>query len=154
MERNNKTPELIELLIDKIKKDYLEDISIIYLYGSYLNEDFHELSDIDLFIVTKSNKGYNLGFTVILNGIGYDFWTVSWEWVEQVANYDDRSPSLITEGKVIYYGSENDLSRFNKLSEKASSIDKNKYIEKVAGNMKNIYETVFLINNSNDITEI
>jgi predicted nucleotidyltransferase len=73
MKRNNKTPELIELLIDKIKKDYFEDISIIYLYGSYLNEDFHELSDIDLFIVTKSDKGYKLGFTFILNGIGYDF---------------------------------------------------------------------------------
>jgi predicted nucleotidyltransferase len=143
---NMKMPEIVNVLIEKIKKDYFEDISIVYVYGSYLYSDFHALSDIDLYIVAKTNRGKNLGTTFILNGIGYDFWTVSWEWVERVAMYDERSPSLVTEGKVVYYGSENDLIRFNSLKEKALVVDKEKYKRKAVETMKDVYKTVFLIN--------
>ena len=149
-----KAPGILDILVEKIKKDYLNDISIVYVYGSYLDNEYHSLSDIDLFIVRKTDKGKNLGLTFILNGIGYDFWTVSWEWVERVANYDNRNPSLITEGKVIYYGSEDDLTRYNNLKEKAHLIDKEKYLEKAIENMKAVYKTAFQINNSDSLSEI
>lgn len=145
---------ILDILLEKIKKDYLTDVSLVYVHGSYLRNDFHSLSDIDLFIVTKTNKGKKLGLTFILNEIGYDFWTVSWEWLEKVANYDDRTPSLITEGKIVFFSSKDDLTRFKNLQEKAITIDKEKYKTKALEKIKDIYKIAFLINISSNISEI
>ena len=148
------TPELINLLIEKIRNDYRDDIAIIFLYGSYLRQDYHSLSDIDLFIIAKTEKGRKLGFTFILNDIGYDLWTVTWEWAESVADYKDRSPSLIIDGKVVYHGTDEDLARFTKLQGKAFNVNREKYTAKASESMKELYKTVFLLNNSDDLTEI
>jgi hypothetical protein len=149
-----KTPEIIDLLIEKIRKDYLEDIALVYLYGSFLYDDFHALSDIDLFLIPATERGNNLGATFILKGIGYDFWTVSWEWVERVAAYEERSPSLITEGQVAYYRSEDDLARFTGLQERARAVDREKYLKKALESMGEVYKTAFLIDASADMAEI
>ena len=154
MEKEIDKAVILDTLIEKIKKDYSDDISIVFVYGSCLTNDFHSLSDIDLFIVLNSDRGKKLGFTFILNGIGYDFWTVSWEWVKSVANYETRSPSLITEGKIYYYRSENDLAMFKKFQEIAVSANREKYKKKAREKMKDIYETVFMINNSGKISEM
>jgi predicted nucleotidyltransferase len=149
-----KTSKLIDILIEKIKKDYSNDISVLYVHGSYLRNDYHSLSDIDLFLVKKTEKGQNLSLTFILDGIGYDFWTVTWDWVEKVANYETRTPSLITEGKVLYYCNEEDLKRFNELIEKALKIDKEKYMNKAAQKIMDVYKTAFYINTLENLTKI
>jgi predicted nucleotidyltransferase len=49
--------EVANSLIEKVKKDYYEDVSIINIYGSYLNNDAHKFSDLDLFFSAKNRKG-------------------------------------------------------------------------------------------------
>jgi predicted nucleotidyltransferase len=146
--------ELLDILIDKIKKDYSNDISIVYIYGSYLRNDYHSLSDIDLFLVKKTENGQKLSLTFILNGIGYDFWTVSWDWIEKVAKYETRTPSLITEGKVLYSSSEEDLKRFNELIDMALKIDNDIYLNKAKEKINEIYKTAFMINYLEDLSKV
>jgi len=47
-------------LIEKRKKDYICDVSLVNLYGSYFNNT-HKFSILDLFLVSKTERGYNLG---------------------------------------------------------------------------------------------
>ena len=92
--------EIAESLINKIKKDYDGDISLVHIHGSYFYNDTHNLSDIDLYFVPKTKRGYNLGQTFILNGIGCDYWALSWEWLERIANHEEKIVSIITEKKL------------------------------------------------------
>jgi hypothetical protein len=147
--------EIADCLIEKIKKDYDGDVSLVHVHGSYFYNDTHDLSDIDLFFVPKTQRGYNLGLTFILNGIGCDYWALSWERLERIANHEEKIASIITDGKILYYHSEEDLERFNKLKEKAGHIiDKDKYRNNGKEIIKDMYKYYFKIANNNDIVEI
>jgi predicted nucleotidyltransferase len=145
--------EVANSLIEKVKKDYYGDVSIINIYGSYLNNNAHKFSDLDLFLVPKTERGYNLGKTFILNGIGYDFWALSWERLERIAKHEEGSRySIITEGKVVYNNAEDDLIRFNKLKDIANGNYINmENAKKILGNM---YVEYFRLVDKNDSTNI
>ena len=44
---------LTDILIDKIKRDYKDDVSIVHIHGSYAYGDMHDLSDLDIYLVPK-----------------------------------------------------------------------------------------------------
>ena len=48
---------------------------------------YSETSDLDLFVLMRTEDGYKTCVTVILDGIGMDFYGVKWEWLEEEANY-------------------------------------------------------------------
>jgi hypothetical protein len=145
--------EVANALIDKIKNDYNGDVSLVNIYGSYLNNDAHKFSDLDLFLVPKTERGCNLGKTFILNGIGFDFWALSWERLERIARHNEGSRySIITDGKVIYSNTEDDLIRFNKLKDIANEHYSN--IENAKAILGNIYANCFKLVNINDLPNV
>lgn len=146
---------IAEILIEKIKKDYPKDISLVHVHGSYIYNDTHNLSDLDLYFVPKTERGYNLGTTFILNGIGCDYWALSWERLERIANHEEKTSSIITEGKILYYNSDEDLARFNLLKEKASNINNKEYfLNNASEKIKDVYKIFFAIKNCSNISEI
>ena len=143
--------KIAESLIAKIKKDYNGDVSIVHVHGSYFYKNTHELSDLDLYFVPKTERGFNLAKTFILNGIGFDYFALSWERLERIANHEEKLTALITDGEILYYHSEEDLERFNRLKEKAdkntADFDKGKEI------LKDIYSDYFKIAECKSLTE-
>ncbi len=107
--------KVANMLIEKIKKDYHNDVSIVALCGSYIYNDTHDKSDLDFYYIPKTNRGYEMSKSFILEDIGFDFWGMSWERAESLAKYNGTNTSIITEAKIIYYGSQEDLDRFNSL---------------------------------------
>jgi hypothetical protein len=85
-----------DVLIDKIKKDYRDDIALVVIMGSYVYKDTHSKSDLDLYFVPKTGGGRNLGMVFIIDGIGFDFWPISWERLEGIADHNERITSIIT----------------------------------------------------------
>ena len=147
--------EVAECLVEKIKKDYQNDVSLVHVHGSYFYKDTHDLSDLDLYFVPKSIRGYYLGQTFIINGIGYDYWALSWDRLERIANHEENNASLITDGEILYYNSEEDLERFNKLKEKAGGlIDREKLVDRGKEIIKEIHREYFNIVNSGNIAEV
>lgn len=67
-----------QILIEKIKQDYLEDIAVVVVMGSYIYNDTHRKSDLDMYFVPKTERGKNLGKVFIIDGVGYDFWPIHW----------------------------------------------------------------------------
>ena len=51
--------EIVDCLIEKIKKDYDGDISLVHIHGSYFYNDTHNLSDIDLYFVPKTQRKWS-----------------------------------------------------------------------------------------------
>lgn len=119
-----------ELLIDKIKRDYADDISVLVIMGSTIYNDTHSRSDLDMFFVPKTERGFHLSFTCIIDGIGFDFWALPWERLECIANHEERIASMITEGRVLYCASDADQNRWNALKAKALNVsDRPRFLE-------------------------
>lgn len=143
-----------EILIEKIKKDYIEDVAVVVIMGSTIYGETHHLSDLDLYYVVNTARGYELAKTFIIDGIGYDFWPISWERIERIANYEERITSIVTEGKVLYYGSDEDLKRFNEIKMKALDCsDTLKFIRKSEAVLGNAFKPLFLLNHASTLSQ-
>lgn len=108
-----------EILIEKIKKDYRNDVACVVIMGSYIYGDTHSRSDLDLYFIPKTERGFQLGKVFVIGGIGFDYWPISWGRLERIANHEERITSILTEGKVLYWSSEEDLARFERIREQA-----------------------------------
>jgi len=103
------------LLIEKIKTDYKDDIALVVMMGSHLYNDTHAMSDLDMYFIPKTERGYALGFVFIIDGIGFDFWPIAWDRIERIARREEKITSIVTEGHVLYHGTDDDLRRFESL---------------------------------------
>lgn len=143
-----------ELLIDKVKRDYANDIAVVVIMGSTLYGDTHSRSDLDLFFVPKTERGKRLCFTFIIDGIGYDFWAISWDGLERIADHDERISSIITEGKVIYYSSDGDMERFDAIKKKAlDTSDGHRFQRKASAKLVEAYKGYYHMQQAENLSE-
>lgn len=141
-----------ELLIDKIEREYKEDVAVVVMMGSHLYGETHRLSDLDMYFVVNTPRGYELGRTFIIDGIGFDYWPISWERMERIASYEERTTAIITEGKVLYYSSEEDLKRFEALKAKAlDTRDELRFIERAQTVFDEVYKPFYEMTKSTDL---
>lgn len=141
------------MLIEKISKDYKDDIALVVIMGSHIYGETHSRSDLDMFYVPNTERGYNLAFTFIIDGIGFDYWPISWERLERIANFDERITSIITEGKVLYYSSASDMERYNQIKKKAlDTSERKKFINKASEKINEVYKIYWKLLNANTIS--
>ena len=113
--------DAVEILVDRIRKDYADDVALVVVMGSVLYGDTHSRSDIDLYYVAKTDRGERLAFTFIIDGIGFDFWSIPWKRLEEMADHREDKTAILTEGRVLWHGGAEDLARFEAL--KAHALD-------------------------------
>ncbi|MBS4219927.1 nucleotidyltransferase domain-containing protein [Bacillus sp. FJAT-49711] len=116
--------ELLESIIDVINTKYSNDVSILFIYGSVVNGTANENSDLDMIFVPSTERGWNLATTFILNGSGNDLWGVNWERLESFANFEDMRVSILANSRLVYYASEEDGERYDKLKRQIEKIQK------------------------------
>ncbi|MDR2571350.1 MAG: nucleotidyltransferase domain-containing protein [Oscillospiraceae bacterium] len=115
---SNNNDKIVEIILNVVKEKYKDDVSLVCIYGSYVNGTANEKSDVDFYFVPKTERAWELTNSFIVNGIGYDFWGVNWERLEKMANFDDTFVSLIDEARIVYSHSAEDEERFNELKQR------------------------------------
>lgn len=145
--------KIAEIFIEKIRQDYADDISLVVVMGSYVFNDIHDRSDLDIFFVPKTERGYKLGFTFIIDEIGFDLWPISWERLEGIAHHKERITSIITDGKILYSSSPEDLRRFEELIEAAGNTqDRKQCLEKALGVFDESYKMIDHLTNQTELS--
>jgi len=114
-----KNQKLIDMVIERAKRDFPHDIALIGLTGSFATNDFHEKSDLDLIIVNNTDRGWQIGAGFIFDGVGYDIYCTPWSNLEKKAELDCVGVSSLTDLQILYYASEEHLRRFNAMRQKA-----------------------------------
>lgn len=107
--------KLIGWIKEKARTEYANDISIVVLYGSFLNGTSHSKSDIDCYFIPKTERAYQFANDFIIDGVGYDIFPITWERAEGIANLQETLLPLIGDVKILYYHSGEDLHRFIEL---------------------------------------
>ena len=64
-----KNDKIANMVIERAKRDFLDDIAIIGLSGSFQTDDFHENSDLDLIIINNTPKGWEISDCFILGNV-------------------------------------------------------------------------------------
>lgn len=111
------TKELTEWAVNKIKTEYLNDVSLLVaVEGHSVNGDGHgECFD---YFIPSTDKGNELSQTFIINGVGYDLYPRSWERTERTANLDDRATICLGNAKILYSRKKEDEDRFYSMQKK------------------------------------
>lgn len=114
-----KNKELIDIVIQKVRNEYANDIDLIGICGSFFTGDFHEKSDLDLLVVLNNDKGWGFSKCFILDDIGYDFYGSTWTKLEDMASFDNTFISHVIDVHIVYSRNNECVEKFMKLREKA-----------------------------------
>jgi len=110
--------KIVDLISEKINKDYFEDIALAAYYGSYATGTFNEKSDIDIFFIPKTERGWKMGDCFIFQDIGIDIFPISWDRVESISDFDESICSVIADCKIFFSSSTPDLAKFKGFQKK------------------------------------
>lgn len=124
---------LVKWIVNKVSTEYANDVSLVLIYGSYVNGTVNSKSDVDCYYIPKSEHGYHLAVDFIIEGIGYDIFSISWERVERIANlYENMSP-LVGNVQIIYSNSTEDIECFETMQARLkSNLLNDKYVKEIA----------------------
>ncbi len=125
--------KVVEWITNKVKTEYADDISLVLLYGSYMNGTANSKSDVDCYYIPKTERGYNLGIGFMIDGVGYDLFPISWERVAGIADLRECLLPLVGDVRVIYCGDSHDLERFKGMQSRLhSNLANDEYVKDIA----------------------
>ncbi|MDP2857526.1 MAG: nucleotidyltransferase domain-containing protein, partial [Bacillota bacterium] len=78
--------DVASILVSHAVKSHGQDIAIIAYYGSHATGRASPSSDLDMFYIPDEDKASTLGSQFVLDGLPYDFWPVSWQLAERIAD--------------------------------------------------------------------
>ncbi|WP_150267427.1 nucleotidyltransferase domain-containing protein [Paenibacillus tepidiphilus] len=117
---NRKNEQFINMVIERAKRDFPEDIAIIGLTGSFATGDYHEKSDLDLIIINNTDNGWNISAGFILEDVGYDIYCTPWDSrIEAQARLESPMVSSLTNMKILYSAKPEDLERLKAYQQQA-----------------------------------
>jgi predicted acetyltransferase len=96
---------------------YAGQISMVLLYGSYVNQTSTSVSDVDCYFIPKTQEGRTMAQTAIIEGIGYDLFPLSWDRVKGISEFRSPLTPLLGNVKVLYADTVEDLTHFQHLQQ-------------------------------------
>ena len=96
---------------------YTGQVSMVLLYGSYVNQTSTSVSDVDCYFIPKTPEGRTMSQTAIIEGIGYDLFPLSWDRVKGISEFRSPLTPLLGNVKVLYADTVEDLERFQQLQQ-------------------------------------
>ena len=117
--------QIADIFVTHAIKTHGDDVGIIAYYGSYALGSASPTSDLDLIFIPDEGKARSLFACFVLNDISFDFFPISWQRAERLANGVGSwavGPSLIAQAKPLYVRSEADLQRFEALQARIAEL--------------------------------
>lgn len=111
----NQRDAVLEIFLEKVRRDYARDVSLVFTYGSTVSGTAHEKSDIDLVFIPQTRRGNELAMSFLVGDIGYDFFPMSWSRLERIASFEEPLSAVVSESKVVWTASREHEERFEQL---------------------------------------
>jgi hypothetical protein len=119
--------KIADILVSHAVQVHGNEIALIVYYGSYAIGTATSTSDLDLYYVPDDGKAESLSTTFVIGDLPFDFESMPWTVLENIANAKSRNPwavsaSQVADAKVLYYRSKADLERFNSLKARIAEL--------------------------------
>lgn len=114
---------IIDMVISRARRDFPTDIALIGLTGSFKTGDFHRKSDLDLIIISNTERAQAIASCFILDDVGYDIYCTPWEpRVAAEARLENPMVAHVVDLDILYAASEEDLRRFRSYQDQARQL--------------------------------
>lgn len=124
---------IVNWIVHKVRTEYADDVSLVLIYGSYVNGTANNKSDVDCYFIPRSERGYHLAVDFIIDGVGYDIFPMSWERVEKIADLHDNLSPLVGDASIIYSNSADDVERFKSMQTRLKNhLENDEYVRQTA----------------------
>lgn len=110
---------IIKAVIEKSGRVCPGSVALIGIYGSFVSDDIHEKSDLDLFILINDPDGYKISSCFILGDVAHDVYCTTWKQLGEMALYSNPYISRLVDLKIIYCPDYRYLQRFMELHDAA-----------------------------------
>ncbi|MBP3918016.1 MAG: hypothetical protein J6I50_02450 [Clostridia bacterium] len=125
--------KLVQWIVHKVSTEYADDVSLVLIYGSYVNGTANSKSDVDCYFIPKSERGYELAVDFMIEGVGYDIFPISWERVERIADLFENMSPLVGDVTIIYSNSADDINRFQTMQARLKrNLSNDPYVKEIA----------------------
>lgn len=115
-----KNQALINMVIERARHDFPDDIAIIGLTGSFQTGDYHEHSDLDLIIINETERGWKISECFILSDVGYDIYCTPWKpRIEDASTLESAHASHLLDLQILYCANDDALERFEQYRQNA-----------------------------------
>ena len=120
-ERNQK---IIDAVITKADRVCPGSLALIGINGSFMTGDYYEKSDLDLLIVIRDDRGWQLGSTFIQDDlqVGHDIYCTTWERLKRDAGYEHPHISKLMDAEIVYCAEEKEKEKLEQLRKTARDI--------------------------------
>ncbi len=120
-ERNQK---IIDAVIRKANRVCPGSLSLIGINGSFMTGDYCEKSDLDLLIVIRDDRGWQLGCAFIQDDlqVGHDIYCTTWERLQCDAGYEHPNISKLMDAEIVYCAGEKEKEKLEQLRKTAKDI--------------------------------
>jgi len=111
------TSRLVETVTDALLRDLGQEVDLIFRYGSMLKGTTHAYSDLDISYTPRHESTWR-HITVLVDEMMVDLYPIHWSKLEQMAEFDDISSTVLLQNEVIYQRSQDVGERFRALPAK------------------------------------
>lgn len=150
--------DVAKSIIHHVEQHYSEDIALIAYYGSYAQGNATKRSDLDLFFIPATPRGYDVCLQFIVDDISFDFWPLNWERAERMATFQETFTTLIADCKLLYVRSEEDRERFMQLRSQIAAMQQSEQtnwrVEKAEAELRQAYLHLYKLNRARDFEDI
>lgn len=134
MEKRKKINDrVVDWIKNKVETEYANDISLVLVYGSYINGTANDRSDVDCYYIPRTERGDQFAADFIIDGVGYDIFPMSWKRVKEIADLNESLTPLVGDVQILYCSDAKEQERFHMLQNKLkSNLLNDKYIRAIA----------------------
>lgn len=123
---------LTKWAIDKIKTDYADDVALLIGHNTLKLEKDRGESDLSYFVPVDKIP-YGFAKTFIIDGVGCDLFSRTWDQLKGLANLSGYNISCLGDVNILYYRSEEDKNRFLDLQQDLKkNLENREYMHKKA----------------------
>lgn len=96
-------------VLNTVKEKYPDDIALVVSHDTLRIDPAQKAMS---YFVPCTKRGETFARTFILEGVGYDIWSVSWERLEGFAELTEYNITVLADAEVLYARTEEDRDRF------------------------------------------
>ncbi len=113
--------KVADLLIAHALEHHPAAIDLVGYYGSYAQGVARPTSDLDIFYVPSEGTNPPVGRTVLVAGVLFDFWGISWNTLADFATGQKRgwafAPAIVHHAQLLYTRTPDQATRFRQLQQ-------------------------------------